>query len=220
MHSAIIGSVASGYFFTNSLHKQNVDPTAPHIRVGTASGQPMNFASTCDLLIPQIPDNFPTIGHVMPGFKENLAVMVPMCDTYYTVIFVKHAVTIYIPTGNPIITGWSEADGPRLCRMSLMSSPEDIHLISSSPDIHKTSLQVFSAYELPSVEALVRYFRTAADFPVRDTWLKAIKAGNFASWPGLIYHNAAKYYPISDETLKGHMVQLCQVFCSTKPKPS
>ena len=56
-----------------------------------------------------------------------------------------------------------------------------------------------NVYDLPSVEALVRYMHAAAGFLVRSTWLKAIKNGNFNSWPGLTYNNAAKYCPQSME---------------------
>ena len=56
----------------------------------------------------------------------------------------------------------------------------------------------------------------AAVFPVRSTWLKAIKNGNFNSWPGLTYNNAAKYCPQSMETIKGRMVQYSQGVGSTK----
>ena len=77
--------------------------------------------------------------------------------------------------------------------MYLPTNPEDVLPLSSAPAVHKTSLQDFSAYVLPSVETLVRYFHAAVGFPVRNTWLKYIKAGNFASWPGLTYQNAAKY---------------------------
>ena len=58
----------------------------------------------------------------------------------------------------------------------------------------------------------------AAGFPVKSTWLKAIKNGNFESWPELTYNNAAKYCPHSVETLKGHMVQSSQGVISTKKK--
>ena len=88
---------------------------------------------------------------------------------------------------------------------------------SSPPPMH-TSLQAFSAYDLPSVEALVRYFHAAAGFPVRDTWIKAIQAGNFKSWLGLTLQNATKYFPMSKETMKGHMVQKRQNVRSTKRK--
>ena len=66
------------------------------------------------------------------------------------------------------------------------------------------------------MEALVRYMHAAAGFPVRSTWLKAIKNGNFNSWPELTYNNAAKYCPQSIETMKGHMVQSSQGVISTK----
>ena len=84
--------------------------------------------------------------------------------------------------------------------MSLL--PED----TSTPDItapnnQQSTLKVFSAYDLPSVEALVRYFHAAAGFPVRDTWIKAIKAGNFDLCSGLTYQNATKYCPTSKETI-------------------
>ena len=82
------------------------------------------------------------------------------------------------------------------------------------------TLAAFSAYGLPSVEALVRYFHAAAGYPVRSTWLAAIKAGNYASWPGLTYNNAPRYCPSTDETIKGHMVQTRQNFRSIKPKES
>ena len=79
-------------------------------------------------------------------------------------------------------------------------------------------LGVFSAYDLPYVEALVKYFHVAAGYPVQDIWIKAIKAGNYESWPGITYNNAAKYCPSSDETTKRHMVQTCQNLRSTKSK--
>ena len=103
--------------------------------------------------------------------------------------------------------------------MSLIFTLEEIHPLSSSPDIHKTYLQYFSAYDLPIVEDLVWYFHAFVGFTVQYKWLKAIKAGKFASWPGITYHNSSKYYPIADETLKRHMVQLCQGVRSTKPNP-
>ena len=56
----------------------------------------------------------------------------------------------------------------------------------------------------------------AAGFPVQSTWLKAIKNGNFKSWPGLTYNNAEKYCPQSMETIKGHMIQSSQGVRPTK----
>ena len=85
---------ASGYLFTKYAPKKNVDPTAPHIQVGTSSGQPMVSAGTFDFVIPQIHSDFPTTGHFMPGLQDNLVDVGPMYDANCTVIFSKHAVNI------------------------------------------------------------------------------------------------------------------------------
>ena len=77
-----------------------------------------------------------------------------------------------------------------------------------------------NAHDLPIVCSLVHYLHACTGFPVRSTWLAAIKAGDFTSWPGLNYTNAAKYCPVSVETLKGHMTQTRQGARSIKPKPA
>ena len=74
----------------------------------------------------------------------------------------------------------------------------------------------YSAYDLPSIEALVLYIHAASGFPVNSTWLKEIKKVNFETWPGLTYTNASKYCPHAVETIKGHMVQSSQGVRSTK----
>ena len=61
--------------------------------------------------------------------------------------------------------------------MYLLPNTEELPPIYSSPDSHKTPLQGFSAYELPSVEVLIKYFHAAAGFPVCTTWLNYIKVG-------------------------------------------
>ena len=50
-----------------------------------------------------------------------------------------------------------------------------------------------SVYDLPSMEALVRYMHAVEGFPVKSTWLRAIKHGNLNTWPGLTFNNAAEY---------------------------
>ena len=76
----------------------------------------------------------------------------------------------------------------------------------------EATLQAFSAYDLPSVEALVIYFHADAGYPVQDTWFKAAKAGNYESCPGLTYNNETRYCPSADDTIEVHMVNTCQGF--------
>ena len=89
---------------------------------------------------------------------------------------------------------WLEIEGPSLWRMSLLqdeTSTPDI----TAPNAQKSTLKAFSAYNSPNVEDLIRYFHAAAGLPVRYTWIKAIKTGNFDSWTGITYQNSTKYCP-------------------------
>ena len=70
--------------------------------------------------------------------------------------------------------------------------------------------EAHSVYDLPSVEALVRYMHLAACFHVKSTWPKLIKHGNYNSYPGLTYSNAAKYCQKLVETIKLHKVHSLQ----------
>ena len=57
-------------------------------------------------------------------------------------------------------------------------------------------------------------------YPVKSTWLKAVKAGNYIGWPLLTIRNVNKYYPETTETPKGHMNQTQKIVHSTKAKPT
>ena len=72
--------------------------------------------------------------------------------------------------------------------------------------------------DLPSIPALVGFYHACLGFPVKQTWLDAIKAGNCETFEGLTYSNAAPYCPDSDETIMGHLAQQRQNIRSTKPK--
>ena len=72
--------------------------------------------------------------------------------------------------------------------------------------------------DLPSIPALVRFYHACLGFPVKQSWLEAIKAGNCDTFDGLTYSNAARYCPDSDETIMGHLAQQRQNIRSTKPK--
>jgi hypothetical protein len=44
-------------------------------------------------------------------------------------------------------------------------------------------------------------------YPVKLTWLKAIKVGNYVGWLMLTERNVQKYYPETIKTAKGHLNQ-------------
>ncbi len=73
-----------------------------------------------------------------------------------------------------------------------------------------------NVYSLPSITQTIRYLHAAAGFPTKDSWVKAIKNGNYNTWPGLTVDNVNKHFPESVETQKGHMKKQRQNVRSTK----
>ena len=97
--------------------------------------------------------------------------------------------------------------------MSLLPNEDD------SPGRNRaehSKLGEYSTYDLPSVASLISYFHAAVGYPVISTWLNAIKAGNYVSWPGFTYNIAARYCPSADENINGRLVQTRQGIRSTR----
>eukprot|EP00804_Cyclotella_cryptica_P026368 CCRYP_007673-RA/>CCRYP_007673-RA protein AED:0.52 eAED:0.52 QI:0/0/0/0.5/1/1/2/0/639 len=79
--------------------------------------------------------------------------------------------------------------------------------------------QANSVYDLPSTEQAIKWMHAVCGYPVKSTWLKAIKAGNFMGWPLLTEQNVKKYYPETTATPKGHLNQSRKNVRSTETKP-
>ena len=82
------------------------------IQLGTASGEIQQSSSTFELAIPNLQENFPVSGRVMPGLQENLIGIGPICDADYSVTFTKDTVIIYSPNRHRVMRGWREKEGP------------------------------------------------------------------------------------------------------------
>jgi len=67
-------------------------------------------------------------------------------------------------------------------------------------------------------EQAIKWMHAVCGYPVKSTWLKAIKAGNYVGWPMLNERNVQKYYPETIETAKGHLNQTRKNVHSTKAK--
>ena len=184
--TAILDSGAMGTYLTPEAPTKSMDPSAPQIRVGTASGQPHRSRAAAELHVPTPAGTPPFQGHVMPPFKHNLMGVGDFCDRDCEVHFSKEAVVVYDPNMDPLIAGWREElrpgqSGKRLWRVSLRPEedliPEELSVRGEAykgagyraRKVEKADLEAFSAYDLPSVEALVKYFHAAAGYPVKDT---------------------------------------------------
>ena len=71
-------------------------------------------------------------------------------------------------------------------------------------------------YEITKAKELVTFLHAAAGFPVVDTWVKAIRNEQFATWPGFTSALVYKNLPKSNKTVKGHLKQQQQNVRSTQ----
>ena len=194
----------------------NINHSSHKVTVGIATGQTRISAGTGELNLPKLPSDFPVTGYIMPGFKHTLIGVGPLCDADCTVTFTRAAVIVRDAQGSPVLTGWREQSGPRLCRIALQ--PGKSNLPHMPHNANRYTLKAYIAYDLPSVEALIRYFHAAAGYPVRCTWLKAIGAGNYSTWTGLTLTKVTKYCPSATATILGHLVHKRQGVRSTNKK--
>jgi hypothetical protein len=74
------------------------------------------------------------------------------------------------------------------------------------------------AHDNNNQKDLIKYLHAACFSPVKSTWIKAIKNGNFSSWLGLNEHSVEKYLSKSTSTAKGHLHQQRQYARTTKIK--
>jgi hypothetical protein len=106
--------------------------------------------------------------------------------------------------------GWRDANG--LWRLSRDDKP----IIRTSRSKQEVAANVYS---LPSsMPQTIRYLHATAGIPTKDFWIKAIKNGNYATWPGITTEAVNCHFPESIETQKGHMKKQWQNVRSTKQK--
>ena len=164
--------------------------------------------------------------HVLPHLTTHSLVSRPkLADAGYTTVFHPGnlGVTIHSMRSisiqqqcNPVLQGWRDENG--LWQLgyndpTLMSKQVKQKI---SPNGTRSQETAANVYSLPSIARVIKYQHAAAGFPIKETWLKAIVCGNYASWPGVTATNVKKYCPESVETQKRHMKKQRQNVQSTK----
>jgi hypothetical protein len=118
--------------------------------------------------------------------------------------------------GEPILIG--VRDGHGQYRILLMQQRGRWQPWRPSKQARKAFQQANSIYNIPLTKQAIKWMHAVCVYPVKLTWLKAIKASNYVGWPMLNEHNVEKYYPESIETPKGHLNQTRKNVQSTKEK--
>ena len=150
--------------------------------------------------------------NILPGLTKSLISMNKMAESGYTTIFrpgdkgvtFHKEGTLTITTSEPPVLQGCKRKSETLWTGSVLQTTR------------KKRKEVSNVYNLPYVAQTIKYLHAPASYPVEDTWIKAINAGNYTTWPGITTVAVQKHFPKSDETQKGHMKRQRQGVRSTK----
>ncbi len=161
--------------------------------------------------------------NIIPSLHSTLISVPKMADYGYIAVFDKKEARIYdgstttiTADGKPIIVA------PRCADTGLWKMELDLDYEILGREYPKQFIagvdEAHAIFDLPNARQTLKYFHAAAGFPTKETFLEAVGAGNFATWPGLTTTLIAKHFPDSDETQKGHMKGQRKGVRSTKDK--
>jgi hypothetical protein len=168
--------------------------------------------------------------NTVPGLHSTLVSVPKMVDKDYIVVFDKKSAKTYDATTTTIsATEQPVLKAPRCTSTGLWLMPLDADGDKENDGHHNGNIEGENAsniggasekantiLELPSTHQTILYHHASAGFPVKETFLNAIRAGNYATWPGLTVVALHKYFLDSDEKQKGHMKGQHQGIRSTK----
>jgi hypothetical protein len=170
--------------------------------------------------------------HIVSSIESNaLLSTAKFAEAGYITIFDNKEVNIYDTHDTTykvwqaaILRGWFDKTAS-LWQMPLipvvLNSNTDTVLVNKPPtefipDCLPAIKAIHNVYELKTQPEFVRYLHACVGFPTKPLWIEAIKNRQYASWPGLTINAAAKYFPESKETIKGHKQKTKNGLCSTK----
>jgi hypothetical protein len=161
-----------------------------------------------------------------------------LADANYITIFTPDEVKVFDAevsklhiTGEAVMKGW-RCPKTKLWRVPLKEQWQNVNtdmallsktvtnIIMEKRNGSNDDEFINHVYELPNLEQVVAWYHAAAGYPTKATWLKAIEAGFYATWPLLTMKAVQKHFPESPKTSKGHMRQVKSGVRSTKAQVS
>jgi hypothetical protein len=154
--------------------------------------------------------------NIVPGLHSTLVNIPKLVDAGYTTSFSKEGVAIYddytttITADKPSVPEANRCDLTDLWKLPLHT--EETATNKDPP--HNEAINVI--FDLSSTRQNFLWYHAAAGFPPKETFIRAVCNGNYATWPKLTVQLIHKYMPDLDETAKGHLKGQCQGIQLTK----
>jgi len=143
--------------------------------------------------------------NIVPGLHSTLISVPKLADAGYTTVFNKAGAMIYddhttkISASNPPVLDADRCKNTGLWKLPLDDKTKET---STNPP---TNEAINAIFDLPSARQTFLWYHASAGFPAKEQFIKAVRNGNYATWPKLTVTLINKYMPDSDETAKGHL---------------
>lgn len=208
---------ASAHFVPSSTNA--VTTSTRCVTVGLPNGATIQSHQTTPLDIASVPIAAAT-AHVMPELTRGLVSIGQLCDADCTAAFTKELCTVR-HHDNVILSGPRDHSSglwtlPSITAKAHCRPAESMLCATTAP----RTLYAFNAFEHKTKQDLATYLHRCCFCPAPSTWITAIAAGYFTTWPGLTVDLVIKHLPKSDASIKGHLRQQYQNIRSTKPPPT
>jgi hypothetical protein len=154
--------------------------------------------------------------NIVPGLHLTLVSIPKLADAGYATVFLKEGAAIYndytttITANKPPIL---EADRCNLTGLWKLPLHAEETVANKEPP-HNEAINII--FNLPSTRQNFLWYHMATKFPVKETFIRAVCNGNYATWCKLTVQLIHKQMPDSDETAKGHLKGQRQGIQSTK----
>ena len=194
----IADSGCSDHYAATNADVKNIRPAQKKIKVMLPNGENIESSHTAQLNISNIPAPA-QVCHLFPAMKDKMLISLgKLCDNDMEIKLTKTNIYIYDQEHKeqPIIIGNRNATNG-MWYLDTSNKKEDENISNHH--------QANSVYELRKKKEIIDFLAQAMWNPVPDTWVRAINAGFFATWPGLTADLVKKYYRRTEETEKGHM---------------
>ena len=181
----------------------NIQP-APHgIDVILPNNESITSTHTATLDLPQLPAPAKDV-HLFPTLATGSSISVgQLCDNGCTATFTKNKATV-THNGTTILEG-TRHPASTLWHLDPSPAPFSNQLPSEN-----------SSLGLPSTANRVRFYHAALFSPTLTTLQSAIKAGFLSSFPGFDLKTIQRHRPVSEATIKGHLIAKRQHLRSTR----
>jgi hypothetical protein len=193
-HIAIVDSGCTCHSLMVTALVANKQVAKTPIHVTLPDGASIQSSHTCHLVLHQLPDTAKK-AHVIPGLSTSSLLSVgQLVDAERSVTFEKAKLQVLHKNAN-ILEGQRNLRN-RLWKVDLqgktshpaLSHPPPANVGKSHKDaahLAEKNCEAHSVYECSNKLDLVRFLHAATFSPVPDTWINSIRAGHFATWPGL-----------------------------------